>query len=217
MRGLRNIPAHVGKTARPTRAQRACSEHPSARGENTPTNHPRLHHNGTSPRTRGKRSQGLGEGGYQRNIPAHAGKTREPSMAGNRRPEHPRARGENWWGKASVDCAQGTSPRTRGKLGSLPCARPIQRNIPAHAGKTSTSSRSTTVPWEHPRARGENCWSHGSRQRADGTSPRTRGKPPRISQHVADHRNIPAHAGKTHSLGGGNTVPTEHPRARGEN
>ena len=73
------------------------------------------------------------------------------------------------------------------------------RNIPAHAGKTSSGASWLRKHKEHPRARGENglwfflvFWFRG-------TSPRTRGKLLKGIQRDTSLRNIPAHAGKTHS------------------
>ena len=51
------------------------------------------------------------------------------------------------------------------------------RNIPAHAGKTNSSSPPTAAAKEHPRARGENAEGKGPAGLYGG--------------------NIPAHAGKT--------------------
>ena len=50
-----------------------------------------------------------------------------------------------------------------------------------------------------------------------GTSPRTRGKQITIGPLCAASGNIPAHAGKTMSMGITILLPEEHPRARGEN
>ena len=72
----RNIPAHAGKT--PLRGERVCEneEHPRARGENAVDSVESGGTRGTSPRTRGKQVFHRGTTHCERNIPAHAGKTR---------------------------------------------------------------------------------------------------------------------------------------------
>ena len=55
----------------------------------------------------------------------------------------------------------------------------------------------------------------GSKDR--GTSPRARGKRGRSNPTRGRVGNIPACAGKTYVLIVANSVPTEHPRVRGEN
>ena len=70
---------------------------------------------------------------------------------------------------------------------------------------------------EHPRARGENYGEFDKQIGEGGTSPRTRGKHPRVLTQLLLKRNIPAHAGKTRSPAVVCSPATEHPRARGEN
>ena len=89
--------------------------------------------------------------------------------------------------------------------------------IPAHAGKTRSSSTTTPCSRAHPRSRGENTPSAHLRMRAAGSSPLTRGKPSHDASPGLRNGLIPAHAGKT----GRRTMPADglgaHPRSRGEN
>ena len=71
--------------------------------------------------------------------------------------------------------------------------------IPAHAGKTSSASAASKASRAHPRSRGENVAAWTEEERADGSSPLTRGKLSRTSSIVRKPGLIPAHAGKTHS------------------
>ena len=111
----------------------------------------------------------------------------------------------------------GSSPLTRGKL-----ARHGRRHrrtglIPAHAGKTKSSSRSSDLERAHPRSRGENIVDKPNILAGLGSSPLTRGKqrsPPRTA---VRSRLIPAHAGKTSGTGDAYHGNTAHPRSRGEN
>ena len=93
----------------------ASTEHPRARGENTQVVAGLLPLEGTSPRTRGKRTCVGGFYMRVRNIPAHAGKTGVVSVCVIIDTEHPRARGENGRTSRTRLMRKGTSPRTRGK------------------------------------------------------------------------------------------------------
>ena len=213
----RNIPAHAGKTRSVPVSANCGQEHPRARGENWCVSQAISTIGGTSPRTRGKLWPMAKEHFYQRNIPAHAGKTC-PGCRRVRGPEeHPRARGENLGSNNWGLCVRGTSPRTRGKLWVRACWGLCGRNIPAHAGKTHPKLQRSVPPSEHPRARGENYTKRFIVRSALGTSPRMRGKRlPGIPSWLSQ-RNIPAHAGKTTEIDKRFDYRTEHPRARGEN
>ena len=152
----RNIPAHAGKTYLRTCRCGWLPEHPRARGENPAKRATLDDQNGTSPRTRGKRSaHGYGQW-IVRNIPAHAGKTVYVHQGHGPNKEHPRARGENQKPSPGTKRKSGTSPRTRGKPTCLTHHHHLARNIPAHAGKTYPHPGRDWANAEHPRARGEN-------------------------------------------------------------
>ena len=154
---------------------------------------------------------------HWRNIPAHAGKTSASTSTENKKPEHPRARGENIAECDLTLAEQGTSPRTRGKRLHSGVGVGCGGNIPAHAGKTLVMGFIADVNVEHPRARGENLVKFDNGFETRGTSPRTRGKPGRGSGAGGTPRNIPAHAGKTCGAPYTPAPNQEHPRARGEN
>ena len=130
------IPAHAGKTCRPSDAIRRRSAHPRACGENRSTSCARPRPPGSSPRMRGKLIDQLSAQSRQGLIPAHAGKTGFRRVARRRVPAHPRACGEN----RSTSCARprppGSSPRMRGKRQGQKNPVMIHGLIPAHAGKT---------------------------------------------------------------------------------
>ena len=112
---------------------------------------------------------------------------------------------------------RGSSPLTRGKPRRNDARPSASRLIPAHAGKTGTTSCIRFSTWAHPRSRGENGWVCPWRWSRLGSSPLTRGK--RWEQ---DRRNdpvglIPAHAGKTFGGSGKDDEHGAHPRSRGEN
>ena len=72
-------------------------------------------------------------------------------------------------------------------------------------------------PSAHPRSRGENWCRAWWRSWRRGSSPLTRGKPPRRHRRCPRLRLIPAHAGKTFLLRAVAALTTAHPRSRGEN
>ena len=211
------IPAHAGKTDDryiPLIKERA---HPRSRGENGRGIRRCRRGVGSSPLTRGKlipiktieHSPGL--------IPAHAGKTFDGGGEVAVDGAHPRSRGENVPAVAAFAGAVGSSPLTRGKQSPKPRARLSTGLIPAHAGKTGGRAARAPPGWAHPRSRGENrdCGLAGRREL--GSSPLTRGKPPRPHHRRDRGRLIPAHAGKTDDTGGETRVIGAHPRSRGEN
>ena len=112
----RLIPAHAGKTWRPPKTRRVGWAHPRSRGENNARGDKIAGAFGSSPLTRGKRSQVENHHGTNRLIPAHAGKT--PLSWHRRRcsPAHPRSRGENALDRCEGIVHRGSSPLTRGKL-----------------------------------------------------------------------------------------------------
>ena len=92
-RGL--IPAHAGKTRRPSRCRSTRWAHPRSCGENQAAFTALRNVSGSSPLMRGKHGQrrkGLPRG---RLIPAHAGKTGSPQPRRCRARAHPRSHGEN--------------------------------------------------------------------------------------------------------------------------
>ena len=89
--------------------------------------------------------------------------------------------------------------------------------IPAHAGKTYRRCRRWSMPWAHPRSRGENDYTTPSTVALSGSSPLTRGKQVGKLFDARPRRLIPAHAGKTSLEEHGDKVHAAHPRSRGEN
>ena len=192
-------------------------EHPRSRGENDDC---WIHAGlllGTSPLTRGKLLQPLPHLIEVRNIPAHAGKTNGEPWPQITRAEHPRSRGENIKGSISDTSPAGTSPLTRGKRGDVNKNLFQRRNIPAHAGKTSSRRAARRRKREHPRSRGENLSTKLGKFAKSGTSPLTRGKQDWPVLVQPRSRNIPAHAGKTRAASLRVRRGWEHPRSRGEN
>ena len=156
---------------------------------------------GSSPLTRGKPRVLLMGRGHSGLIPAHAGKTTLTDAEQSAPAAHPRSRGENAARSAATPISSGSSPLTRGKRRDRPKAGGQERLIPAHAGKTSDAGRRPANPAAHPRSRGENHPETGGGAFLAGSSPLTRGKHDRVRPREGRAGLIPAHAGKTITLG----------------
>ena len=113
--------------------------------------------------------------------------------------------------------AQGSSPRGRGKPFQAHPRTPIQRLIPAWAGKTALSALTCAVGSAHPRVGGENPVASGLRRTTFGSSPRGRGKRRRHRRRGGARGLIPAWAGKTSKQPREHNQPLAHPRVGGEN
>ena len=111
----------------------------------------------------------------------------------------------------------GSSPLTRGKQPLVRQNAARTRLIPAHAGKTASTTLVIVAGPAHPRSRGENVLPSPSVPPEAGSSPLTRGK--LWDQNVGLNQIglIPAHAGKTVSIAPLFDNVTAHPRSRGEN
>ena len=157
----------------------------------------RLNHAGSSPLTRGKRGDAASVAMIQRLIPAHAGKTPTRSGQSAQSAAHPRSRGENYALERRCHVGEGSSPLTRGKRVKTRDGLPLERLIPAHAGKTLVGLNSGPE--------------------LGGSSPLTRGKPKSLSHSSDLERLIPAHAGKTRTRTSLTCPSRAHPRSRGEN
>ena len=214
-RGL--IPAHAGKTPGRMRALSSRWAHPRSRGENWLLVAVCVGVEGSSPLTRGKPGVCPSRATSSGLIPAHAGKTYAISGLLPVVRAHPRSRGENRMIAGAGVLVLGSSPLTRGKphLGAYLEVR--LRLIPAHAGKTYAIVGLSPVMRAHPRSRGENFAAPVSTSRHLGSSPLTRGKPPRPDHRRDRGRLIPAHAGKTQIASMSGRSLGAHPRSRGEN
>ena len=150
------IPAHAGKTRWILSIQNSPPAHPRSRGENFQTLGSTVSAVGSSPLTRGKRSNPRTGRSPRRLIPAHAGKTWPGSSRVIDIAAHPRSRGENEHVIQGYFTCHGSSPLTRGKHLPAHWLAAYAGLIPAHAGKTTCPPGSSVATSAHPRSRGEN-------------------------------------------------------------
>ena len=194
---VRLIPAHAGKTVDVAVSFSGSPAHPRSRGENSERSGSQSFFGGSSPLTRGKRTDKSAYLNELRLIPAHAGKTRDRHWTVRSPVAHPRSRGENPISSGGRSWPTGSSPLTRGKPRVRRSRRRAYGLIPAHAGKTHSRRQNALGPRAHPRSRGENLMNPWMRFLPAGSSPLTRGKPCVNSRRRMGLRLIPAHAGKT--------------------
>ena len=211
------IPAHAGKTPRTTRRSASRKAHPRSRGENHGEHFGGGLIEGSSPLTRGKHGAKTSLPPGPGLIPAHAGKTRSSVKLPYCLRAHPRSRGENSAAFGWINGSLGSSPLTRGKLLVGAGDNLTGGLIPAHAGKTRTSTVSPSVAGAHPRSRGENSSVYSISLTTPGSSPLTRGKHLLTRQRDVLEGLIPAHAGKTSRRMRPREKWWAHPRSRGEN
>ena len=149
-------------------------------------------------------------------IPAHAGNTDLPHVAGRLQQDHPRACGEYLSKSTERSCRLGSSPRMRGIHLSVCIPEFSDGIIPAHAGNTMLLPQTGSIPRDHPRACGEYNIHKKLTFEDKGSSPRMRGIRRYRSRQRGRSGIIPAHAGNTDFLSLLKTVGQDHPRACGE-
>ena len=113
--------------------------------------------------------------------------------------------------------SRGSSPRGRGKPHTSALAAPHGGLIPARAGKTHSMPPWPLTRSAHPRAGGENHTIPIPTPTYNGSSPRGRGKPCRLTLAHTHAGLIPARAGKTVVKLRPAPSAAAHPRAGGEN
>ena len=115
LRQRRIIPAHAGQTADSWHEYAQGSDLPRACGANYKPQLADFRASGSSPRMRGKPEHADRRLRHRRIIPAHAGQTTCSSPSSTSAPDHPRACGANLAASSEARCANGSSPRMRGK------------------------------------------------------------------------------------------------------
>ena len=191
--------------------------HPRVCGENFYHKHVKTLVDGSSPRVRGKHELTARTLTLTRLIPACAGKTKSERRSPPTLRAHPRVCGENQEFGILQVARLGSSPRVRGKRDDDTRRGPVQRLIPACAGKTSWPKGRCATRAAHPRVCGENAGDPGHARVLGGSSPRVRGKPRRRPRKRVPPGLIPACAGKTPAGPRKRPRRPAHPRVCGEN
>ena len=130
--------------------------------------------------------------------------------------DHPRTRGEKPLNIAACMSKAGSPPHTRGKALRKKVKTILNRITPAHAGKSLRYPARFLCSWDHPRTRGEKCFSASLRYCTSGSPPHTRGKEIRKDGSTRHPGITPAHAGKRAGAVSDFAEFEDHPRTRGE-
>ena len=149
-------------------------------------------------------------------IPACAGNTRISGSPRRPRRDHPRMRGEHYFGDTLDSAVWGSSPHARGTLTAPPINRRGRGIIPACAGNTIDRIIVIPADRDHPRMRGEHKGHIGELLAVRGSSPHARGTRFAVTNHVRVDGIIPACAGNTCTDVLGEQSYGDHPRMRGE-
>ena len=216
-RHRRIIPARAGQTVTGVSIRSPPPDHPRACGANSIRGSKVQLPAGSSPRVRGKPATGRGQFEPHRIIPARAGQTSRSNGRLWRASDHPRACGANAALIMKTAYRGGSSPRVRGKLVVDELLVVRVRIIPARAGQTDGHG---IEPWsrsDHPRACGANSLASFLLLSFDGSSPRVRGKPGRLSGRCSERPDHPRACGANHLLtGNARNVSGSSPRVRGK-
>ena len=129
--------------------------------------------------------------------------------------DHPRSRGVYHAMVLGDIKPDGSSPLARGLLPRRREHEQHARIIPARAGFTSSSSRTSPATADHPRSRGVYNWRDKSPAVRRGSSPLARGLPRECPTSHGRGWIIPARAGFTSSWRRPARPSADHPRSRG--
>ena len=149
-------------------------------------------------------------------IPACAGNTPPVTRPEITRRDHPRVCGEHLFRGCPRSVRPGSSPRVRGTRSTDTSITSRSGIIPACAGNTPASHRSTSSARDHPRMCGEHSKATMYGISSTGSSPHVRG-----TQSVEGVLHvlggiIPACAGNTNRPSVFGEIPRDHPRMCGE-
>gem|GEM_PF-1153172 len=153
---FRLIPALAGTTRRAVLRPWSARAHPRAGGDDPKCSACGAELMGSSPRWRGR--------------PCRSPTSEACAWA------HPRAGGDDIFGAFLSVLDTGSSPRWRGRPNHPPRHSSALGLIPALAGTTPLSARVTSWSRAHPRAGGDDMFTHSASSRTGGSSPRWRGR-----------------------------------------
>ena len=210
------IPACAGKTASSSLAKSDPEDNPRVCGEDGRRPMPHPDSRGRSPRVRGRRRKYRSRRQTEGTIPACAGKTTPVYLGESWARDDPRVCGEDGGGGDPHGQGEGRSPRVRGRRSQDGLFGPRLGTIPACAGKTFAPRNRGRPRRDDPRVCGEDCSHRGLSMRAEGRSPRVRGRRERDARAARLPGTIPACAGKTAARRARSPMGTDDPRLCGE-
>ena len=175
--GTRTIPACAGETQPHAALDLARGDDPRVCGGDVVFRRAVAICSGRSPRVRGRLGQGPDMSGRPGTIPACAGETRPHGSGNGSKEDDPRVCGGDGAGVEPRSLGNGRSPRVRGRLARRRWRLSFYRTIPACAGETDTSLRSSLAQSDDPRVCGGDENFRLQLHLDEGRSPRVRGRP----------------------------------------
>ena len=212
----RFIPACAGNSPARRGIVSARPVHPRVCGELDGGERAALAATGSSPRVRGTQRRTFAADGQRRFIPACAGNSGLAGAVRRDRPVHPRVCGELSSAPDMEAPPFGSSPRVRGTREGSGGERRGGRFIPACAGNSRPTPRTTATGPVHPRVCGELMSADRSSSPYSGSSPRVRGTRVHGRAQAGARRFIPACAGNSGGFKHTARVGSVHPRVCGE-
>ena len=173
--GFGIIPACAGSTSVACRFSTYRWDHPRMCGEHACTHPIEKMTAGSSPHVRGAQTVQSGTELALGIIPACAGSTTLSSFHTTCIGDHPRMCGEHQVRDTMYGTTQGSSPHVRGALAERSAKLGVHGIIPACAGSTVESVRSTAPRRDHPRMCGEHPDRPPVWKELQGSSPHVRG------------------------------------------
>ena len=149
-------------------------------------------------------------------TPARAGNSGITSGYRSNIEDHPRACGEQIIFLLYLLFLLGSPPRVRGTEADRVREYRLQRITPARAGNRSHPASCSDLPWDHPRACGEQPDARLCRRDHYGSPPRVRGTGDPRGPIGRRGRITPARAGNSQIIQRGICAQKDHPRACGE-
>ena len=151
------------------------------------------------------------------NIPAHAERTFQENPLPSYTRKHPCSRRANRYISVTISWQKETSLLTQSELAILTLSLKYQRNIPAHAERTSHQAENFKYNWKHPCSRRANQRPVSSLCFTIETSLLTQSELMYDEPDDVCKRNIPAHAERTGPLLGILRIIWKHPCSRRAN
>ena len=210
------IPALAGNTRLKPDSRQNAKDHPRSRGEYAGLVGDVSCESGSSPLSRGILPNIQSIHHKIGIIPALAGNTFRLRPLLVCTADHPRSRGEYGGRKDINPPGAGSSPLSRGILGSGLKVSETVGIIPALAGNTSRALQEHHCRQDHPRSRGEYARGRKSQLDRQGSSPLSRGIRSHGPRRAPPSRIIPALAGNTRPRTVVKPDTPDHPRSRGE-
>ena len=150
-------------------------DHPRLRGEQLILIRSWYLIQGSPPLARGTDKGDKGNNSPRRITPACAGNRLSGTYRAGLSRDHPRLRGEQQAARRVIPSLQGSPPLARGTVAPYPFFKVGAGITPACAGNSPLGRDTSSGPRDHPRLRGEQCFSPGRLAAGIGSPPLARG------------------------------------------